>query len=146
MDENIRTVISNVLEDLETGLSVKVIDTIPVADISSSAGANLVYDYKLGWISPSQIDWCIVGGESGTKARPMNPDWARSVRDQCINAGVSLKIAGAYHCFCPGYLLFIVWVEHLASHFQKKLSQVKKGKAQWKDGIFHNCGVQLLAM
>ena len=29
------------------------------------------------------IDWVIVGGESGPKARPMHPDWARSLRDQC---------------------------------------------------------------
>ncbi|WP_290906313.1 phage Gp37/Gp68 family protein [Aquabacterium sp.] len=36
------------------------------------------------------IDWVIVGGESGTKARPMHPDWARSLRDQCKAAGVPL--------------------------------------------------------
>lgn len=30
-----------------------------------------------------KIDWVIVGGESGPKARPMHPDWARSLRDQC---------------------------------------------------------------
>lgn len=35
------------------------------------------------------IDWVIVGGESGPKARPMNPDWARSIRDQCRAAGVA---------------------------------------------------------
>ena len=34
------------------------------------------------------IDWVIVGGESGLKARPMHPDWARSLRDQCKAAGV----------------------------------------------------------
>ena len=34
------------------------------------------------------IDWVIVGGESGHKARPMNPRWARSLRDQCNAAGV----------------------------------------------------------
>jgi protein gp37 len=34
------------------------------------------------------IDWVIVGGESGPKARPMNPHWARSLRDQCAAAGV----------------------------------------------------------
>jgi protein gp37 len=36
----------------------------------------------------SQISWVICGGESGPKARPMHPDWVRSVRDQCVNAGV----------------------------------------------------------
>jgi protein gp37 len=34
------------------------------------------------------VDWVITGGESGTGARPMHPDWARSLRDQCTSAGV----------------------------------------------------------
>ena len=34
------------------------------------------------------LDWVIVGGESGPHARPMHPDWARSIRDQCVEAGV----------------------------------------------------------
>lgn len=34
------------------------------------------------------IDQVIVGGESGPNARPMHPDWARSLRDQCQEAGV----------------------------------------------------------
>jgi protein gp37 len=34
------------------------------------------------------IDWVIVGGESGPHARPMHPEWVRSVRDQCAAAGV----------------------------------------------------------
>lgn len=34
------------------------------------------------------IGWVIVGGESGPKARPMHPDWVRSLRDQCREAGV----------------------------------------------------------
>lgn len=36
------------------------------------------------------INWVIVGGESGANARPMHPDWARSIRDQCQEANVSL--------------------------------------------------------
>ena len=34
------------------------------------------------------IDWVIVGGESGPGARPMEPDWARGVRNQCVEASV----------------------------------------------------------
>lgn len=34
------------------------------------------------------IDWVIVGGESGPGARPMDPSWAMSIRDQCRRAGV----------------------------------------------------------
>jgi protein gp37 len=35
------------------------------------------------------IHWVITGGESGPKARPMNPDWARSIRSQCAAARVA---------------------------------------------------------
>lgn len=34
------------------------------------------------------LDWVICGGESGPGARPMHPEWARSLRDQCQAAGV----------------------------------------------------------
>lgn len=37
----------------------------------------------------NKLDWIICGGESGPKARPMHPDWARSTRDQCKAAGVA---------------------------------------------------------
>lgn len=33
-------------------------------------------------------DWVIVGGESGPGCRPFNPDWARSIRDECAVAGI----------------------------------------------------------
>ena len=36
-----------------------------------------------------EIDWVIVGGESGPGARPMRADWARDIRAQCASAGVS---------------------------------------------------------
>jgi len=36
----------------------------------------------------SSIHWVICGGESGPGARPMHPEWARSLRDQCAAAGV----------------------------------------------------------
>lgn len=34
------------------------------------------------------IDWVYVGGESGSRARPMHADWARDVRDRCRTAGI----------------------------------------------------------
>lgn len=36
----------------------------------------------------ARVDWVIAGGESGPHARPMHPDWARSLRDQCAVAGL----------------------------------------------------------
>lgn len=48
-------------------------------------------DLHQPWKAPEPdpgIDWVILGGESGPDARPMHPDWARSLRDQCAEAGV----------------------------------------------------------
>lgn len=36
----------------------------------------------------AELHWIICGGESGPHARPMHPDWVRSLRDQCAAAGV----------------------------------------------------------
>ena len=43
----------------------------------------------IGTLDLSGIDWVIVGGESGPGARPMRPDWVRSIRDQCLDAHVA---------------------------------------------------------
>lgn len=68
-----------------------------------------------------RIDWVIVGGESGPKARPMHPDWARSLRDQCQAASVPFffKQWGEWHpcemhgngvCYAmPGHAPFDSW-------------------------------------
>lgn len=36
----------------------------------------------------ARLDWVVAGGESGPNARPMHPDWARGLCDQCVAAGV----------------------------------------------------------
>ncbi len=41
------------------------------------------------WLDSGAIQWLIVGGESGPKARPMELDWARQLRDQSVRAGVA---------------------------------------------------------
>lgn len=38
---------------------------------------------------PERIDWVIIGGESGPRARPMDLAWARSLVEQCRAAGVA---------------------------------------------------------
>ncbi len=43
----------------------------------------------VGRLNLGGIDWVIVGGESGPRARPMHPDWVREIRDQCTEAGVA---------------------------------------------------------
>ena len=51
-----------------------------------------LHDYSKSGCSHSVrrvfLNWVIVGGESGPGARPMHPDWARSIRDQCQAASV----------------------------------------------------------
>lgn len=59
------------------------------------------------WIRPgrpNRIDWVIVGGESGPRARPMLADWVRSLRDQSIHAGIAFhfKQWGEWISICRG--------------------------------------------
>ncbi len=42
----------------------------------------------IGTIDLAAIDWVIASGESGPGARPMQPDWVREIRDQCVARGV----------------------------------------------------------
>lgn len=51
------------------------------------------------------LHWVIAGGESGPHARPMHPDWARSLRDQCQAASVPFlfKQWGNHLPVCPFY-------------------------------------------
>ena len=48
----------------------------------------------VGSINLSDIDWVICGGETGPGARPMHPDWVRSLRDQCHSAEVPFFFKG----------------------------------------------------
>jgi protein gp37 len=43
----------------------------------------------VGRLDLAGIDWVIVGGESGPRARPMDRDWVRDIRDQCKGARVA---------------------------------------------------------
>ena len=67
-------------------------DTTPewVEDFEDWFGVTL-NDGLIGPMHPG-INWVIVGGESGPGARPMHPDWVRSLRDQCQAAGVALFV------------------------------------------------------
>ena len=54
----------------------------------------------LGLVDLANIDWVIVGGESGPRARPMHPEWAVCIRDQCVRQGIPFyfKQWGAWGC------------------------------------------------
>jgi protein gp37 len=81
------------------------------------------------------IDWVIVGGESGPAARPMHPDWARSLRDQCAAADVPFffKQWGAHapaSAIAPG--------EHLPQDADIMLPAAKSRAGRLLDGVEHN--------
>lgn len=82
----------------------------------------------------NRIDWVICGGESGSGAvRPMHPDWARSLRDQCAAAGVPFffKQWGEWlpgdHAF-DGDGLVAREVKHQAIEGQAPMSYGRVGK------------------
>jgi protein gp37 len=43
----------------------------------------------VGTLNLEGIDWVIVGGESGPRARPIDAEWVREIRDQCLQQGVA---------------------------------------------------------
>jgi protein gp37 len=52
-------------------------------DLEPYLGNREFVDFKQG------LNWVVVGGESGPGARPMHPEWARELRDQCTSVGVA---------------------------------------------------------
>lgn len=56
------------------------------------------------WDHGYRLHWVICGGESGPQARPMHPDWVRSLRNQCAEAGVPFlfKQWGEWRPICEG--------------------------------------------
>lgn len=56
-------------------------------DLYKCGALHADYNIESAW-SVGNIDWVVVGGESGKNARPMQADWARTIRDQCQSAGV----------------------------------------------------------
>lgn len=94
--------------------------------------------------NPGRINWVIAGGESGPRARPMHPDWARSIRDQCLAAGVPFffKQWGAWLNYndCPS-----VGVKQVPLSKAGVISS--DGKFLWatqRDGIDNHCQVAMI--
>lgn len=74
-----------------------------------------------------RVNWVICGGESGLNARPMHPDWARALRDQCSTANVPF--------------FFKQWGEWAPSIDNKRIQFERVGKARAGrliDGVEHN--------
>jgi protein gp37 len=66
-------------------------ERIPFLQGTPAAVRFLSVEPQLEEVRPAlrEISWVICGGESGQQARPMHPNWARSLRDQCQAANVS---------------------------------------------------------
>ncbi|MBY6277849.1 DUF5131 family protein [Symbiobacterium thermophilum] len=85
------------------------------------------------------IDWVVVGGESGPGARPMHPDWVRSIRDQCQSAGVPFffKQWGEY-CY-PSQMSSDTWQQvdmaiNLGHHSDSPIRVGKRAAGALLDG------------
>lgn len=70
----------------------------PIGRARDGYNALLGFDHTKQVNCP-RLDWVVVGGESGPDARPMHPEWARSLRNQCVAADVRF--------------LFKQWGEHV---------------------------------
>jgi protein gp37 len=58
--------------------------------LTSAGGQGVGYYFAQDDEAVPRLDWVIVGGESGPGSRPMHPDWARGLREQCAAAGVPM--------------------------------------------------------
>ena len=71
---------------------------LSVEPMLGAVDLKLMQGHENGW-SAIGLDWVICGGESGHGARPMHPEWAQSLRDQCVVAAVPFlfKQWGEWH-------------------------------------------------
>lgn len=128
------------------------------------AGEYYFYDagdgYTDGGDGPDRqaLDWVILGGESGPGARPMHPDWARQVRDDCAAAGVAFffKQWGAWGTGTHTHRIrmadgngspFVAWPDGAISHGHARdhggdgvqiFELGKKAAGRLLDGVEHN--------
>lgn len=83
-----------IISNLWLGVSVEDCDRLGRIDTlrdTPAAVRFISFEPMLGDVGEVNLDgigWVICGGESGPGARPMNIEWARSLKDQCVYAGV----------------------------------------------------------
>jgi protein gp37 len=109
---------------LDTPAAVRWISAEPLlGPVDLTPKADMIYQRLSEWYGPNgfdptgsqprkdrrngyfpRLDWVVVGGESGDGSRPMHPDWALSLRDQCAAAGVPFlfKQWGDWRPICEG--------------------------------------------
>ena len=95
------------------GVSVEDENNLDRIDALRQTGAHIKFLSLEPLLAPlpnlnlTNIDWVIVGGESGPGARPVEAGWVRDIREQCANAGVPFffKQWGGVHKSKAGRLL-----------------------------------------
>ncbi|MBN8740683.1 MAG: hypothetical protein BGP24_14865 [Lysobacterales bacterium 69-70] len=111
------------------------------AEVYALSGLRAIPDCD--WKS-TKLDWVICGGESGHGARPMHPDWVRSLRDQCAHEGTPFLFK-QWGEWLPGKSI----VSHIPVHASTVVHDGARGYATcWKvgkhaagrllDGVEHN--------
>lgn len=76
---------------LQTPAAVRFVSAEPLLGpicIPHYLGGKFLTEYEKATGRVTGLDWIIAGGETGPGARPMHPDWLRSLRDQCQASGV----------------------------------------------------------
>jgi len=103
------------------GVTVENSDVVQRIDFLRETGSHIKFLSCEPLIGPlndldlTSIDWVIVGGESGPKARPIKEEWVKSIRDQCqtSNAAFFFKQWGGVQKYKTGRLLEgRVWDEY----------------------------------
>lgn len=75
----------------QTPAAVRFVSCEPLlgpVDLEPYLDNAFIYETEHSGYTYPALDWVICGGESGPGARPMHPDWARSIREQCQAANV----------------------------------------------------------
>lgn len=106
------------------GVTVENSDVVQRIDFLRETGSHIKFLSCEPLIGPltdldlTSIDWVIVGGESGPKARPIKEEWVKSIRDQCqtSNTAFFFKQWGGVQKHKTGRLLEgRVWDEYPCS-------------------------------
>lgn len=134
--DSVRSAFPDLHSRLSRHMRPHIINGMQIEALGSSHQAITYYQtpdhmggFEVGSRYYPRLDWVIGGGESGPRARPMHPDWARSLRDQCVAAGVAFhfKQWGEWEprrgFACPDDLPRDGW-----HHFDPECSMLRVGK------------------
>lgn len=135
---------------LRVGLSMEpLIEAVDLSRWTTDVANYAGYCDAVGGPKPiinHMLDWVIVGGESGAKARPMAPAWARTIRNQCAAAGVPFhfKQWGEFHFDGQAWASGMYGMAETpgVDPIGTRVGVAKTGRLL--DGVLHDAGPRLL--